>query len=234
RLSRYPSSGVGHSAPLSGIDYYDVLPDEKPRMISGLGLPEEILEGIDAGIDLFDSTLVANSNFHLLNIPILVSVLCYGIWTVSVMVHRYIYSLTLGGFALTFSLDKSGNQYNFQKSQIGSDLTKINLRAKVYRKDSSPILGNCTCYTCQNHTKAYINHLFNVHEMLAQILLEIHNTHHYLTFFHVIREAIKDGRFEKFRRTFIESRRAHQEKEADEELEGYDMTPSIWTTLSCL
>ncbi|RDX98313.1 hypothetical protein CR513_18780, partial [Mucuna pruriens] len=93
----------------------DVLPDEKPRMISGLGLPEEILEGIDAGIDLFDSTLVANSNFHLLNIPILVHL-----------------PLTLGGFALTFSLDKSGNQYNFQKSQIGSDLTKINLRAKVY------------------------------------------------------------------------------------------------------
>ncbi|XP_014520974.1 queuine tRNA-ribosyltransferase accessory subunit 2 isoform X3 [Vigna radiata var. radiata] len=116
----------------------DVLPDEKPRMISGLGLPEEILEGIDAGIDLFDST-----------------------------------------------------------------------------KDMSPILGNCTCYTCRNHTKAYINHLFNVHEMLAQTLLEIHNTHHYLMFFRVIREAIKDGRFKKFRMTFIESRRVHQETEAD-------------------
>ncbi|XP_027355458.1 queuine tRNA-ribosyltransferase accessory subunit 2-like isoform X2 [Abrus precatorius] len=168
------------SALLSAI--IDVLPGEKPRMISGLGLPEEILQGIDAGIDLFDST--------------------------------YIYSLTLGGFALTFSLDKNGNQYNFQQSQTGSDMTKINLRAKVYRKDMSPILGNCSCYTCLNHSKAYINHLFNVHEMLAQILLEIHNTHHYLMFFHVIREAIKDGRFEKFRQTFIESRRAHHEREA--------------------
>ncbi|KAG4400103.1 hypothetical protein AAZX31_08G356700 [Glycine max] len=78
----------------------------------------------------------------------------------------------------------------------------------------SPILGNCTCYKCQSHTKAYINHLFNVHEMLARILLEIHNTHHYLAFFLVIREAIKDGRFEKFRQTFIQSRRAHHEGEA--------------------
>ncbi|XP_057436082.1 uncharacterized protein LOC130728592 isoform X2 [Lotus japonicus] len=110
----------------------EVLPDEKPRMICGLGLPEEILQGVAAGIDLFDST-----------------------------------------------------------------------------KDMSPILGNCSCYTCQNHTKAYINHLFNVHEMLAQILVEIHNTHHYLKFFHVIREAIRDGRFERFRQTFIESRRLH-------------------------
>jgi len=52
---------------------------------------------------------------------------------VSVMVHRYIYSLTLGGFALTFSLNKGGDQYDFQKCQIERDLTKINLRAKVYR-----------------------------------------------------------------------------------------------------
>lgn len=43
-----------------------------------------------------------------------------------------------------------------------------------FRKDTSPIVENCNCYTCQNHTKAYINHLLNVHEMLAQILLEMY------------------------------------------------------------
>nr|XP_027187182.1 queuine tRNA-ribosyltransferase accessory subunit 2-like isoform X2 [Cicer arietinum] len=166
----------------------DVLPDEKPRMICGLELPEEILQGIAAGIDLFDST--------------------------------YIYSLTLGGFALTFSLDKNGNQDNFQKNKMGSDSTKINLRATVYRKDMSPIIKNCTCHTCQNYTKAYINHLFNVHEMLAQTLLEIHNTHHYLMFFRVIREAIQEGRFENYRQTFIESRREHYDRGVVCEVEG--------------
>jgi len=55
---------------------------------------------------------------------------------VSLMFHRYIYSLTLGGFALTFSLDKGGNQYDFQRCQVERDLTKINLRAKVYRSGS--------------------------------------------------------------------------------------------------
>ncbi|KAI9084691.1 hypothetical protein K1719_033335 [Acacia pycnantha] len=160
----------------------DILPDDKPRMVSGLGLPEEVLQGISTGIDLFDST--------------------------------YVYSLTLGGYALTFPLDKHRNHYNMQLSQIGSDSTKINLRATVYRKDLSPIVANCTCYTCKNHTKAYINHLLNVHEMLAQILLEIHNTHHYLMFFRLIRETIKDGSFEQFRQTFIESRRDHLKGEA--------------------
>ncbi|KAK0576025.1 hypothetical protein LWI29_010809 [Acer saccharum] len=62
---------------------------------------------------------------------------------------------------------------------------------RLSRKDKTPIVQGCSCYTCQNHTKAYINHLLNVHEMLAQILLEIHNTYHYLGFFRSIKYAIK-------------------------------------------
>ncbi|XP_059649530.1 uncharacterized protein LOC132295322 isoform X2 [Cornus florida] len=156
----------------------DNLTDEKPRQVSGLGLPEEVLQGVAAGIDLFDST--------------------------------YIYHLTLGGFALTFPLCKIEGRASYsQLSDIGSDHTKINLKATIYRKDTSPILDSCGCHTCQNHTKAYINHLLNVHEMLAQTLLEIHNTHHYLGFFRAIRGAIHKGKFEEFRQKFIESRCDH-------------------------
>lgn len=156
----------------------DRLPEEKLRYVSGLALPEEVLQGVAAGIDLFDST--------------------------------YIYHLTIGGFALIFPLDIiESDIVNSQPSDTGSDCTKINLRAIVYRKDTSPILLNCTCFTCKNHTRAYINHLLNVHEMLAQILLEIHNTHHYMGFFRSIREAIKCGDFKTFRQRFIERRRAH-------------------------
>ncbi|XP_020246567.1 queuine tRNA-ribosyltransferase accessory subunit 2-like isoform X2 [Asparagus officinalis] len=155
----------------------DSLPKEKLRYVSGLALPE-VLQGVAAGIDLFDST--------------------------------YIYHLTLGGFALIFPLDiLENNSANQQHSDIGSDCTKINLRATIYRKDTSPIVDNCTCFTCKNHTRAYINHLLNVHEMLAQILLEIHNTRHYMGFFQSIREAIKCGKFDTFRQNFIDGRRAH-------------------------
>ncbi|TYJ35879.1 hypothetical protein E1A91_A05G268700v1 [Gossypium mustelinum] len=151
----------------------EALPEEKPRLICGLGLPEEILQGIAAGVDIFEST--------------------------------YIYHLTLGGFALTFPLDRTEiNASNLVPSDVGSDPRKINLRATVFRKDTTPIVEGCTCYTCRNHTRAYINHLLNVHEMLAQILLEIHNTHHFLGFFRLIRDAINAGRFEEFRREFVQ------------------------------
>ncbi|XP_068653296.1 uncharacterized protein [Aristolochia californica] len=156
----------------------DNLPDGRLRQICGLGLPEEILQGVAAGIDLFDST--------------------------------YIYHLTLGGFALTFPLHQNEkNLYDPQLCDIGSDNAKINLRATVYRKDTSPIVDGCKCYTCQNHTRAYINHLLNVHEMLAQILLEIHNTYHYLGFFRLIRDVILSGEFDVFHQNFIKGRRDH-------------------------
>lgn len=156
----------------------DCLPKEKLRQISGLDLPEEILLGVAAGIDLFEST--------------------------------YIYHLTLGGFALVFPLDiDERNILDSPQCDMGRDNTKINMRATIYRKDTSPIVNNCSCFTCQNHTRAYINHLLNVHEMLAQTLLEIHNTHHYLGFFDSIRKAIKGGSFDSFRQRFMDDRRAH-------------------------
>ncbi|GFP87166.1 queuine tRNA-ribosyltransferase subunit qtrtd1 [Phtheirospermum japonicum] len=34
----------------------EILPEDKPRQICGLGLPEEVLQGVAAGVDLFDST----------------------------------------------------------------------------------------------------------------------------------------------------------------------------------
>ncbi|XP_042060965.1 queuine tRNA-ribosyltransferase accessory subunit 2-like [Salvia splendens] len=161
------------------------LPEDKPRQISGLGLPEEVLQGVAAGIDLFNST--------------------------------YIYHLTIGGFALIFTseeIERHGSVDQLSDT-VRDDGTKINLKATIYRKDTSRILEGCKCYTCQNHTKAYINHLFNVHEMLAQILLEIHNTHHYLGFFRKIRDTIREGTFEEFRHKFVESRREHAAPAAD-------------------
>ncbi|KAG5562479.1 hypothetical protein RHGRI_005267 [Rhododendron griersonianum] len=156
----------------------DCLPEQKPRQICGLGLPEEVLQGIDSGVDLFDAS--------------------------------YIYNLTTGGFAVTFPLERIVRNVSDSKlSNKGSDGTKINLNNAVYRKDNSPIVDGCRCYSCQNHTKAYISHLLNVNEMLALILLEIHNTHHYLGFFRAIREAIKGGKFEEFQHHFIEDSRDH-------------------------
>lgn len=68
-------------------------------------------------------------------------------------------------------------EWNFDQDIERSHIFFLCLWLIIYfcfRKDTSPIVASCTCYTCLNHTKAYINHLLNVHEMLAQTLLEMY------------------------------------------------------------
>lgn len=99
------------------------------------------------------------------------------------------------GYALTFKI-KMDQDDEMKTNNI------INLRDIKYRDDFSP-LTYCECYTCKNHTKGYIHHLLNTHEMLSTILLTIHNTHYYQMFFKEIRRHIVEGSFESYKKEFI-------------------------------
>lgn len=53
--------------------------------------------------------------------------------------------------------------------ECGRDDSKINLWALAYRTDRRPLLPGCTCFACANHTRAYVHHLLQTHEMTAQV-----------------------------------------------------------------
>ena len=80
----------------------------------------------------------------------------------------------------------------------------VQVKAGRFKDDFTPIDENCTCYTCQNFSKAYLRHLINVGEPLAMQLLSLHNVHFYLTLMKEIRKAIEEHRFEAFRKAFHE------------------------------
>lgn len=46
------------------------------------------------------------------------------------------------------------------------------------RLDKGPLLPGCGCFACARHSRAYVHHLLNAHEMLGEVLLEAHNTSH--------------------------------------------------------
>ncbi|XP_076760790.1 queuine tRNA-ribosyltransferase accessory subunit 2 [Xylocopa sonorina] len=71
----------------------------------------------------------------------------------------------------------------------------ISFTEERYADDFSPICSHCECFTCKNHTKAYLHHLCNTKEMLSTVLLMMHNVHQYLEFFKIIRESIKNNTF---------------------------------------
>eukprot|EP01135_Chromosphaera_perkinsii_P008381 Nk52_evm6s1315 gene=Nk52_evmTU6s1315 len=61
-----------------------------------------------------------------------------------------------------------------------------------------PISAGCSCLCCQRHTRAYVQHLLNTHEMLGPVLLSIHNLHWWTSFFKAIRFNIENGTFVNF------------------------------------
>jgi queuine tRNA-ribosyltransferase len=69
----------------------------------------------------------------------------------------------------------------------------INIKNTQYKKDFKPIDKNCSCYTCQNYSRAYLRHLFNTNEPLGLRLATIHNLKFYLDLMKIVRENIKNG-----------------------------------------
>ena len=76
---------------------------------------------------------------------------------------------------------------------------RIRLTDRRYRNDMYPPDSSCDCYTCRNFTRAYLNHLFRVGEILGATLATIHNLHWFARYMERMRQSILEGRFEEFR-----------------------------------
>ena len=72
------------------------------------------------------------------------------------------------------------------------------IKNKEFERDSSPLDSHCNCYACQNHTKAYIRHLFRSGEATAAILMSIHNIQFLIDLVKDARKAILEDRYQEF------------------------------------
>lgn len=80
---------------------------------------------------------------------------------------------------------------------------RINIDNAQYATDTTPIEVGCTCFTCTNHTRAYLHHLFDAEELLAYRLASIHNVHFMLELMRQIREAIAQDRFLEMKKDWL-------------------------------
>jgi len=128
------------------------LPADRPRYLMGVGTPEDILESVARGVDIFDCVLPTR-------------------------VARNGALLTSAG--------------------------RMNIRNARYADDPSPIEPDCTCYTCQHFSRAYLRHLFKAQEILGLRLATLHNLHFMLRFMEQVRATIAEGRFAQFKEDFL-------------------------------
>ncbi|MGY6529066.1 MAG: tRNA guanosine(34) transglycosylase Tgt [Cyanobacterium sp.] len=70
-----------------------------------------------------------------------------------------------------------------------------NIKNARFKEDFTPLDPECSCYTCQNFSRAYLNHLLRSHEMLGYILISLHNIHEMINFTNKIRASIINDTF---------------------------------------
>ena len=80
---------------------------------------------------------------------------------------------------------------------------KINLKNSIYKNDKSPLDENCTLRNLNRYSKSYLNHLIKTNELLASMLISLHNVNFYQQFMREVRKSIKSRTFTKFYNKYI-------------------------------
>jgi queuine tRNA-ribosyltransferase len=128
-------------------DLKNIMPEDKPRYLMGVGTPSDILGAVKRGIDMFDCVLPTRSGRT--------------------------------GLAFTWK-------------------GRINIRNSKYQQDNTPLDENTSSFSLNKYSKNYINHLFNTNEILASMILTLHNINFYQEFMNAIRKNINNGTFDAF------------------------------------
>jgi len=130
----------------------DVLPQDQPRYLMGVGKPEDLVEAVSLGVDMFDCVLPTRNARH----------------------------------GILFTWDGP-----------------ISVKAAREKDAHIPLAKDCSCYCCQNFSRAYMRHLFKANELLVYRLASIHNIHFYHELMTAMREAIRSGSFGRFKKDFF-------------------------------
>ncbi|NVL91176.1 MAG: tRNA guanosine(34) transglycosylase Tgt [Desulfobacterales bacterium] len=132
-----------------------LLPDSLPKYVMGVGYPEDLVELVSLGADMFDCVIPTR---------------------------------------------------NARNGQLFVRTGTLNICNARYQDDNAPVEEGCPCYTCRHYSRAYLRHLFMAKELLACRLNTIHNVHYFMALMSNMREAVRLGRFELFKKEFYSQR----------------------------
>ncbi|KPI97526.1 Queuine tRNA-ribosyltransferase subunit QTRTD1-like [Papilio xuthus] len=130
----------------------------------------------------------------------------------------YAVKLTNLGQALTLNFDVTNDIDNPYL---------LDLIDECYKDQFVPILDGCECLACKKHTRAYIRHLLNTREMLASVLLSIHNLYHFDQMFYHARQHIVSNTFNVYKAHIIKQYESYKNVQKSESTDSDNQTPQI-------
>ena len=98
--------------------------------------------------------------------------------------------------AICIGIDTCDSSYPTKAARHGllfSDNENIKISKKINASLHEPLEKECTCFTCQNYTKAYLHHLFKAKELVFYSLATIHNLHFMVQLMANYRNRIMQG-----------------------------------------
>ncbi len=75
---------------------------------------------------------------------------------------------------------------------------ELSIKNLEHKLNEKPLDEDCECYTCKNHSRSYLRHLFLSQEILSARLLTLHNLHFYLDLTRECRAAILENRWDEY------------------------------------
>ena len=81
---------------------------------------------------------------------------------------------------------------------------RINIKNSKYQYDNTPLDSKTYNFDLNRYSKNYINHLFNTNEILASMILTLHNINFYQELMLAIRKNIEKGTFDVFHDKYID------------------------------
>ena len=147
---------LGHLAPQ--------MPADAPRYLMGVGPPEDLIEAVNCGVDMFDCVIPTRNG-------------------------------------------RTGSAFTSRG--------KLNIRNAKFALDDGPLDPECVCSVCRRYSLGYLRHLYQAGEMNASIMISHHNVAFFMNTMRQIREAIRDGTFQAFRREFLGKLKTNDAKAFD-------------------
>ena len=160
---------VGESADeMYGVlDYLcPAMPADRPRYLMGVGYPEQIVEAVKRGVDMFDCVIPTREGRH---------------GRLFLFCHSEARTPPAGG---------AGRRI---PGILGRRFGTININRSQFARDFSPINAESKLPELRNLTKAYLHHLFKCGEPLGARLASLNNLEFYLGLMASLRRAIRSG-----------------------------------------
>ena len=131
-----------------------VLDRARPRYLMGVGTPLDLVNAIEAGVDMFDCVLPTR---------------------------------------------------NARNGQALTRFGKVVIKQARYKDDPRPLDPECGCACCRaGYARAYLRHLYIAGEMTVLRLMSLHNLHWYGELVGAARAAIREGRFQAWKRVTVD------------------------------